>query len=405
MDISRMLKLAEMNTSQLFNLYSEADRLSEISGDFRSVVEKALNRKQVEDALKFYDLGTVIDAYEIFGGYVNRSFGVYIEKNGKKNEYFIRKYKKGITEKEIELEHTLIDFSIANGLDMAAGLIRNINGKTYVKLAEEANGTMDFSYFAVYDYLGGEDKYTWDTPYLDDNEYASSAEVLATFHNASRNFDPRGRERIEPKIMEFIPSLPKTFRRFADLDLNNKLHNYYLKNLEEIIRVINGINMPPAAIAKMVDNPVHADAHPGNFKYKDGQAVGIFDFDWAKIDLRLFDVCEALTYFCSAWDDLPDGSTDGTLRLDKCAIFLKAYQKTLKELGGLSPLNDTEKEYFPTMIAAANMYVINWDLTAYYADPDNLNVYEYKTYLQHNVRLMNWIEEHKKDLAELAQSL
>lgn len=405
MDTSRMLKLTEMNSGQLFNLFSQTEKLLLIAEDSRAVVEMSLCRKQIEDVFRFYNLGTVVAVYQIFGGYVNKSFGVYTEKNGKKYEYYVRKYKRGITEKEIELEHTLIDFSIANGLEMAAGLIRNNDGKTYVKLAESSNGNIGFRCFAVYDFLSGEDKYTWDTPYLDDDEYASSAEVLAIFHNASRQYDPKGRERIEPKIMELIPTLPKTYKGFAELDLNNKFHNYYLKSIDEILRVIDGINIPPAAVSRMIYNPVHADIHPGNLKYKDGQAVGIFDFDWAKIDLRLFDVCEALAYFCSAWDDLPDGSTDGTLRLDKCAIFLKSYQKTLKELGSLSPLNDVEKEFFPTMMAAANMYLINWAVTAYYADPENLNVYEYKTYLQHNVGLMKWIEKHKKNLAELVQSL
>ncbi len=92
------------------------------------------------------------------------------------------------------------------------------------------------------------------------------------------------------------------------------------------------------------------------------------------------------------------------LLLDKCSIFLKAYQRKLVELGGLEPLNEVELEYLPMMIAAANIYLINWDVTAYYAGT-NLNEYEYIAYLQHNVRLMNWIEDHKAEIAEVAKSL
>lgn len=346
------------------------------------------------------------DVYEIFGGYVNQSFGVYTEKEGKTYECFVRKYKKSIAEKEILLEHTLIDFSIAHGLDIAAGLIKTKEGKTFVQLFEEGNAGPEGRYFAVYQFLSGEDKYTWDAPYLTDQEYASSAEVLATFHNASRHYDPQDLERVEPKILEFIPTLPETFREFAELSLaHNKFHTYFLKNFSEIMDVIKEIQIPAEAVDKLPYNPIHSDIHPGNLKFRDEQVVGIFDFDWAKIDLRLFDVCEALTYFCSAWDDLPDGTTDGTLRLDKCAIFLKAYQKKLRELGGLEPLNETEKEYFLAMLAAANIYILNWDVTAYYADPDNLNVYEYLTYLQHNVRLMKWIEEHREEIGELIQTI
>jgi homoserine kinase type II len=133
--------------------------------------------------------------------------------------------------------------------------------------------------------------------------------------------------------------------------------------------------------------------------------VGIFDFDWAKIDLRLFDVCFGMVYSCCAWEDLPDGSTDGDLRLHVCELFLKGYQAKLKELGGLEPLNETELKYFPMMIEAANCYLINWCLSAYYEDVENLNVYEYLAYLTHQVKMMHWIVVHKDDLAKIAASI
>ena len=238
-------------------------------------MELALARNQVVDAFKFYDLGEVKEVYQIFGGYVNTSFGVYTEKDGKQYEYFVRKYKKGIQEKEMELEHSLIDFSIANGLDVAAGLIRSKDGKTFVSLPEEFNGKVEKRYFAVYDFLEGEDKYTWIDPYLTDEEFASFAGVLATFHNASRNYDPKGRERIEPKILEFLKILPKTFKDFSKTDIHNKFHSFYLENLDDILEAIDRVNIPDEDVAKMPYNPVHCDYHPGNVKFKDGKVVGI----------------------------------------------------------------------------------------------------------------------------------
>lgn len=405
MDTSRMLKLTDLNTNQLFSLYTQSEKLMEIATDLKSTMELALARNQVVDALKFYDLGEVKEVYQIFGGYVNTSFGVYTEKDGKQYEYFVRKYKKGIQEKEMELEHSLIDFSIANGLDVAAGLIRSKDGKTFVSLPEEFNGKVEKRYFAVYDFLEGEDKYTWIDPYLTDEEFASFAGVLATFHNASRNYDPKGRERIEPKILEFLKILPKTFKDFSKTDIHNKFHSFYLENLDDILEAIDRVNIPDEDVAKMPYNPVHCDYHQGNVKFKDGKVVGVFDFDWAKIDLRLFDVCFSIVYSCCAWEDLPDGSTDGDIRLDKCKVYLQAYQDKLKELGGLEPLNETEKKHFPAMMEAANIYLINWCLSAYYSDVENLNVYEYLAYLTHQVKMMKWIDAHKKDLAEVAASI
>lgn len=404
MDTSRMLHLKELSTNQIFALFSQSEKLKEIAVNFYDTMERALVRSQVVDLVNHYDIGKVIDVFEIFGGYVNKSFGIYVEKDGERHEYFVRKYKKGITEKEIMLEHSMIECAIANGLTVAAGLIHTKEGHTFVKMPEQLNGTSQDRYYAIYEYLSGEDKYTWVTPYLTDKEYASSAEVLATFHNSTRNFDPKGLERVEPKIMEFLPTLKQTFRDYAEQDLTgNQFHDYFVKNLDDILKVIDLTveSIPEEAINKMPMNPIHCDLHPGNFKYENEQAVGIFDFDWAKIDLRLFDLGLGLVYFCSSWEP----ESDGVLRIDKCAVFLDAYQKKLQELGGLPPLNETEIQCLPAMIQAGNIYLINWAVAAYYPEILNLNVYEYTAYLSHQVKLMRYIEAHKAEIAEMARSI
>jgi len=394
MDTSKMKLFEALTLEKNFTALSEVKEIREMANNIFDILETNLIRSQIVDVLADYDLGTVVDVYEIFGGYVNRSFGVYVEKDGQRNEYFIRKYKKAITEKEIRFEHSLINFAIANGLEIAAKVIPARNGETFVKKPEGDS----YNFFAVYEYLKGEDKYTWDAPYLNDEEFRSMGETLAMVHNSTRNFDPQGLQRVEPPILEFLPTLEAVYREYAKRDIKTKYHDYFLENLEEIFRVINLNVIPPEAEAKMPKNPCHCDYHPGNVKFLDNKAVGIFDFDWSKIDLRLFDVCFGLVYTCSDWSDMDDG----TLRLDKCAIFLKGYQDKLRELGGLEPLNEVEIEYFPIMTAAANVYLINWCVADYYNKPD-LNVYEYLAYLQHNVRLMKWIEQHKADILAMVK--
>lgn len=400
MNTSKMRHLEELSVNQTFSMFAQSEELKKIAANFFESMESVLIRNQIVDALQDYDLGTVTAVYEIFGGYVNRSFGIYTEKDGKKYEYFVRKYKYGITETEIVFEHSMIDYSKEHGLDIAAGLIRTKDGSTFVKKNEGANGDSTDIYFAVYEFLKGDDLYTWDTPNLNDEEYASAAGVLATFHNAAKDFDPQGLERVEPKIMEFLPTLPEKYMALAKKDIDTKFHTYYKSKLASILNVIESSQIPDHVLEKMPYTPCHNDFHAGNLKYVDSKVVGIFDFDWSKIDRRLFDVTLALAYCCSSWQD----EKDGVLLLDKCSIFLKAYQRKLVELGGLEPLNKVELEYLPMMIAAANIYLINWDVTAYYAGT-NLNEYEYIAYLQHNVRLMNWIEEHKAEIAEVAKSL
>ncbi|MDF2569861.1 MAG: hypothetical protein K0R55_1465 [Sporomusa sp.] len=397
MDTNRMLHFERMTLGKTVELFEQSQILKSIAANVYASMEVALLRTQIIELIEEnYDLGKVVEVYEIFGGYVNRSFGIYVEKDGKQKEYFVRKYKSGITDMEIMFEHKLIDFSIENGLSMAAGLIRTKDQNTYIK-TKSGEST---DHYALYDYLPGEDKYTWDNPNCNDAEYASAAEVLALFHNASRNFDPQGLERMEPKIMEFLPTRTAVYKEFAARELSTKYHAYYLKNVDVILEVINTSQIPESVWRNMPLNPCHNDFHPGNLKYSDNKAVGLFDFDWSKVDVRLFDICLALAYFCSSWDD----ETDGVLRLDKCRIFLDSYQQKLKKLGGLAPLTEVEKEYFPTMMAAANLYLVNWDVCAYYHGSD-LNEYEYIAYLSHNVRLMKWIESHKTEINEMIKNI
>lgn len=404
MDTRPMLHLKEIDTNKASALFAQSVQLKEFISDLNETMEVHLVRNQIKDIVHdHYDIGTVEEVYEIFGGYVNKSFGVYVNNKGKREEYFIRKYKKGIAASEIQFEHALITCAIENGLDIAAGLIPNKDNTTFVKMMEGNGGQLIERYFAIYEFLEGEDKYTWDNPTLNDEEYASAAEVLAVLHDATKDFDPMGLERMEPKIMELIPTLPEIYKNYAKLDVDNKFHDYYKKNLNEILEEMDramGL-IPAEVVEKLPMNPIHCDIHPGNLKYKDNKAVGIFDFDWAKIDLRLFDVCEALLYFCSSWEE----ETDGRLLLSKCAIFLKSYQDKLKELKGLEPLNELEIQYLPEMMVIVNLYLVNWAVPAYYADPENLNVYEYRAYLSHHVKLMRYIKRHQQDIAEMAKTI
>jgi len=401
MDTSKMLLFPEFSTDKIFDLFVKSEEIKKTSEDLYASMDQVIIRALIVETASQYDIGIVTDVYEIFGGYVNRSFGIYTDKNGEKKEYFVRLYKKGVTEKEIQFEHALISFVKENGLAMAAGIYRTRDGKSYLKKTVGAGEAAIDRYLAVYEFLPGEDKYTWIDNALNDEEYASAAEVLAIFHNASRNFDPSGLERIEPKIMELMPALIDKFKEYAGTDWNDKFTEYYLKNLDSILEEIDSIKIPAADLAKMPLNPIHCDFHPGNLKYEDNKAVGIFDFDWSKIDLRLFDLGLGLAYCCSSWKD----EQDGTLLLDQSAVFLRAYQNKLKELGGLEPLNEVEKRHLPTLLAAGNMYLIFWALRDYYGNLGRLNVFEYLTYLQHQVKLMNWIRKNRETILEMAKTI
>jgi homoserine kinase type II len=64
-------------------------------------------------------------------------------------------------------------------------------------------------------------------------------------------------------------------------------------------------------------------------------------------------------------------------------------------------MSEAELALLPRMMANANLYVLNWDVTAYY-EHESANDDEYLGYLKHNVMLMEFIESHEAELARLA---
>jgi homoserine kinase type II len=395
MDIRNMQLLDKMSSGKSYEFLEIVHEIGQIASKLKRSLESVFLREQIVEIVEeLYDIGKVKEVYEIFGGYVNRSFGIVVQTNEDSKDYFLRKYKRGIAVNEVKFEHALINHCIAKGLTVAARVVTNRKNRTYVKPSNSR------SIFAVYEYLRGEDKYTWDNPTLNDEAYESSAKMLANFHNAARDFDPKGLQRKEAKILELLPTFSINLKKSARTAGASKFQGYLLDHLEDIFLVMDNTHIDDADTVKMPYIPIHCDYHPGNLKFENNQVVGIFDFDWSKVDLRLFDVSLALVYFCSSWED----DHDGEMLLNKCVLFLTTYQEKMRGLSNMEPLNEIEIKNLPAMLAAASLYLINWIVATYYADPD-LNDYEYLAYLKHTVRLMHWIEKHEHDIIQMLSAL
>ena len=197
--------------------------------------------------------------------------------------------------------------------------------------------------------------------------------------------------------MEFVPTLARTFKECAAQATGTAFDTFFLEKLPAILDVIaKGVEVQ-SQLGGLPITPVHCDYHPGNLKWVDEEGVGLFDFDWSKLDYRLFDVAEGIAYFCSSWE----GPDDGTVRLDKAAIFVRAYQDEAARFPVPGPLTPTELALLPRMVANANLYILNWDLAAYYQD-SSVSVDEYLMYLDHQLLFMEYIEDHLDELARLA---
>ena len=53
----------------------------------------------------------------------------------------------------------------------------------------------------------------------------------------------------------------------------------------------------------------------------------------------------------------------------------------------------------PRLLAAANIFVLKWELDEYVSNP--LKHQEFTIYINHNLRLMNWISENTEQLQKL----
>lgn len=356
--------------------------------------------RQIEEIVNDdYDLGRVVRAERIFGGYVNASFAVWTRTESGEHKYFVRKYNRAITEREVRFEHALLTHLADRGFHLASTVFPNRHGETFVTREEVVDGAPVTVFFGVFRMLEGEDKYTWVKNRLTDKEFDSGARVLAQFHHSAFDFDPGDLAREQPPIMEFVPTLAGTFKECAAQATGTAFDDHFVGKLAAILDVIaKGVDVE-SQLTGLPVTPVHCDYHPGNLKWVDEHGVGLFDFDWSKLDYRVFDVAQGVVYFCSSWE----GPDRGELRLDKATIFVRAYQDEAARWSDPGPMSAGELAVLPRMIANANLFILNWDVTFYYADADP-DVDEYMVYLTENVALMESIEDHFDELAHVAEA-
>lgn len=405
MNVEGKLHLKSVNADDFGKMRSSFVSIKSVVDELHGMAEMSMSRNQLKHLVQnIYKLGKLVEAYEIFGGYVNRSFGVIVEKDGVQTDYFIRKYKKSVTDHDIEVEHSLIDYAIKKGIDVAAGVIRQPDGRTFVKLEEEKQGEKVVRSFAIYDFLDGDDTYDWINTKMKPDEDRNFGELQAKFHNYTNGFDPG--EKAEPKIYDFLEVLKTKFRTiFEGLGMpeTDRFLMLWKDSLDEMVqncdRARKGLEQG-GFLANAPQTPCHCDYHPGNVKWRDGKCVGIFDFDWSKLDYRLFDVCFGLIYTVTSWD----AQDDGIIFMDRMKYYLEGYNKFLKEKGTLIPFTEDEIAIFPSMMLAGSMYLLNWS-TDYYGDWENLNEYEYYYYLAHILKTMRFILAHEEELRDVIRSV
>jgi homoserine kinase type II len=347
-----------------------------------------------------YDIGRVKRIIQLYGGYTNQSFAVWMEKSDRGQKYFLRKYRAGATACQVRFEHALITHIISRGARIVADLIRTRRNANHVRQVESKGCSKKEYFYAVFEFINGYDKYSWICNRLNNHEYLSAGSKLAVMHDAAVDFDPASLRLPHTPIPEMIPELQGIFQNCAASSGDTCFDRYFRKNLNGILETAKKTADALADCNSLPKTGIHGDYHPGNQKYAGDRVIGVFDFDRANLDVRLFDLALAVIYFCSSWE----GSTDGNLWLKKSSLFLQGYQEKAQQLANFGPLTPAEARCFPCMMATANLVLLKWiTAEAFYREGQPCPVPEYLFYLKHNTRLMRWIEKNGEKIQSLIE--
>ena len=206
-----------------------------------------------------YDLGAFTDTYEIQGGTVNTSFMVKIAgSNDKAERYFLREYTPATVESEIRFEHALLRHLRSSGFELACVPIPGKDGATYFLHEASSPLLQANNFWALFDFLRGEDKYSWTYTDLTDQELASSAEIMARLHHHGADFiKPPDAERAQPPIMEFLPMLKENFAKFTETAPDCRCSQVFYKHTHRIHSILDTGIAAKADYLSLLKIPIH----------------------------------------------------------------------------------------------------------------------------------------------------
>jgi len=416
MHTDQMERYPSAGSGELGNVYAKMLKQAKEAGEVCTSSKKhyyfALIQKIVESN---YDIGQLSEVYQIFGGYINTTFGIYTIKDGERQTWLLRMYKRGKVLDSLLFEHRLLRHARENGFSFGAAPIENHNGHTYCcEKVALFDGEDDFL-FAVFNYVEGDVLYDWIPNWaeegLKDITITTAARCMAEFHSSTVDFDPHGlhgdniMDSEDSPCNELIKKFPQTLKKYGKAYADAGLSNVYTEYFDAVWPVFDKMcarsYIPPEDYAKMQINPCHCDFHGGNFKYMpDGSICGSFDYDMAKFDSRLFEVGLAMHYVFASWKV----ATKGTIRLDRVERFIKCYDEEIRKIDKIPPLSDLEKSYLYEVLIQGTAYVYGWCTSAVVYNPA-LNPHEYLYYAQHYVACMKWLDEHETEVRELSKRL
>jgi len=356
---------------------------------------------ELHDVLAHYELGELVRHERDKRGTVNVSYSIETLKDGQRRKYFLRRYKSGIRREELLFEHSLVNHVANHSTCPVAKLHRTRNGSTFYWRADP-DDVSPGHFYAIFDFLRGEDRYTWVGPRCTPYELRNAGALLAAYHTAVSTFEPEGM-RAEKKILDLLEEIETVWAEAPAKSKGTAFDGFLIENFEAVRQSIAETRawLDTPEVRSLPEIAIHSDYHPGNLLFDGEQISGLIDFDWSKIDLRAFDVALAAWYFCASWD----GAEDGELRLADARMFISAYQQALLEGSAFPALSPDELAYLPPLINAGNIYILHWTLGDYFGY--DVDPREYLTYLKHGITFVRWFDSptNREELTSMLRGL
>jgi len=206
-------------------------------------------------------------------------------------------------------------------------------------------------WYEVFDVARGEDVYagvdTWE-PFARAEHVAEAGRVLARFHRAGEDFEPR---RPQPQtgfvVQMGLVHLPPA-KAVEVLCAARPAVADYLTGRDWAAAVTEAYGgsfdrLRPLA-DRLPERPLHGDWQTNNLFFRSDEISSIIDFHQADYAPRVLDLAVAVERNCFFWNRISEGD-DSALDLAHARILVDAYDRE-------APLTDDELQAFPDVLAA-----------------------------------------------------
>ncbi len=301
-----------------------------------------LNRKQTADLLREWPVGELMFLREATG---SASPAVIVVT--RRGQYFLKQRSPRYSDPpRLSYDHSLLRHLARAGLPVVLA-IKTPDGRRWVGAGEQV--------YEIYPWVEGDA--------LDPTsreQLSAAGELLARLHQATEGFQPAGRKDL-PRLFDpadRLPELAEARELLADGVSPGEA------SPEEAGRILDRLEAEARGVLERVPDErywalppaiVHGDYHAANVKYRGGEIVGLFDWDWASRQARLKDVADGIIFFACPRErplagDVVSLTQPPLYDAARLRVFLEAYQAHL-------PLTAEERACLPDLLRERWLYI------------------------------------------------